>query len=186
MGSLSQKLPDLLPLLPLLPLSAPLAGFSVALGVALGVPVALAVASSPFVLLLVGALPVGFSFPVALVASFLVIFRKAIFVPDLSSLRSVSMPAATRRGSTSLMRLHSHRADFGHALSLATSTPCASAISLRRVCNVEEVSEHSSCSSMSLMIACATGDPSSVAWFCTLTTSSQSLRNVSAPQPMAS
>src|SRR5215204_6708637 len=133
MGSFSQEAPDVLPLLPLLPLFALSAGSSVALDVALDV------ASSSPVSPRGSALSVGFSSTVALVASSLGVFRKVIFVPDLSSARPASMPAATRSGSTSLMRLHSHRADLGHALSLATSTPCDSAISLRRACMFEEV-----------------------------------------------
>src|SRR5215216_469352 len=111
MGSFSQEVPSLLPLLPLLPLFALSAGFRVALPVALGV----AVASSPPVLPPAFALPVGFSFPVALVATFLGAFRKVILEPDLSSVRPASIPAAASKAKTSLMRLHSHRADFGHA-----------------------------------------------------------------------
>src|ERR687889_1641776 len=120
MGSFSQEAPDVLPLLPLLPLFALSAGSSVALDVASGAGVALDVASSSPVSPRSSALSVGFSSTVALVASSLGIFRKVIFVPDLSSARLASMPVATSSGNTSLMRLHSHRADLGHALSLAT------------------------------------------------------------------
>jgi hypothetical protein len=88
-----EKCPNLLPLLPLLPLSALLAGF----GVALDGPVALGVASSSCVLPSAFALPARFSFPVALVATFLGIFRKVILEPDLSSVRPASIPAAASK-----------------------------------------------------------------------------------------
>src|SRR5215217_3609348 len=112
MGSFSQEAPDLLPLLPLSALSA---GSGVALAVVSGAGVALDVVSSPPVSPRGFALSVEFSSRVALVASFVGIFRKVIFVPDLSSARPASILAATRSGNTSLMRLHSHRADLGHA-----------------------------------------------------------------------
>src|SRR5215203_6098946 len=113
MGSFLQEAPDLLPMLPLLPFSALSAGFRVAL----------AVASSALVLPPAFALFVPLSPPVALVASSVGLFRKVIFVPDLSSARSASIPVVTSKGSTSLIRRHNQRADFGHALSLSTSTP---------------------------------------------------------------
>src|SRR5215207_3806421 len=186
MGSFLQEAPDLLPLLPLLPFSALSAGSRVILAVASGGVVALEVASSPPVLPPAFALFVALSPPVALVASSVGLFRKVILVPDLSSARSASIPAATSAGSTSLMRRHNQRADFGHALSLSTSTPSWAAATLSLECISEEAAVYSSLSCMNLMIACATGEPSSVAWFCTFTTSSQSLRNVSALHPMTS
>src|SRR5215211_3383181 len=186
MGSFLQEAPDLLPLLLLLPFSALSAGFRVALEVASGGVVALEVASSPPVLPPAFALFVALSPPVALVASSVGLFRKVIFVPDLSSARSASIPAATSKGSTSLIRLHSQRADFGHALSLSTSTPSVAATILSLLCISEDVAVYSSLSSMNLIMACATGDPSSVAWFCVRTTSSQSFKNVSAPHPRTS
>src|SRR5918998_1538961 len=186
MGSFLQEAPDLLPLLPLLPFSALSASFRVVLAVASGGIVALAVASSPPVLPSALALFVALSPPVALVATSVGLFRKVIFVPDLSSARSASIPAATSKGSTSLMRLQSQRADFGHALSLSTSTPSCAATTLSLECISEDVAVYSSLSCINLIIACATGEPSSVAWFWTFTTSDQSSRKVSAPQPMTS
>src|SRR5919112_4478657 len=181
MGSFLQEAPDLLPLLPVLPSSALSASFRVVLAVASGGIVALAVASSPPVLPSAFALFVALSPSVALVATSVGLFRKVIFVPDLSSARSASRPAATSKGSTSLIRRHSQRADFGHALSLSKSTPSCAATTLSLLCISEDVAAYSSLSSINLKMACATGEPSSVAWFCTFTTSSQSLRNVSAP-----
>src|SRR5215217_6969765 len=163
MGSFLQEAPDLLPLLSLLPFSALSAGFRVVLAVASGGVVALEVASSPLVLPPAFALFVPLSPPVALVASPMGLFRKVIFVPDLSSARSASIPAATSKGSTSLIRRHNHRADFGHALSLSTSTPSVAATTLSLLCSLEEVAVYSSLSSMNLIMAWATGEPSRVA-----------------------
>src|SRR5215212_1073862 len=73
----------------------------------------------------------GLSMPVsplvASVASLLGSFRSVIQEPDLSSLRLAAIPTATSKGSTSLMRRHSHLADFGHALSLVWDKPNDSA-----------------------------------------------------------
>src|SRR5215218_11439949 len=96
MGSFLQEAPDLLPLLPLLPFSALSAGFRVVLAVASGRVVALEVASSPRVLPPAFALFVPLSPPVALVASSVGLFRKVMFVPDLSSALLASTPTATR------------------------------------------------------------------------------------------
>src|SRR5215212_9378408 len=172
----SEKSPYLLAVSPVIPEAALPAGFG--LESSLESASSLIPAESPLPVRAVRCLESLESF----VGPFLKVMTEAFSV----SSRVASMPAATSSDKTSLMRLHSHRADFGHALSLVTSTPCASAMAFNCACIFEEVSEHSSCSSMSLMMACATGDPSSVAWFCTRTTSSQSLRNVSAPQPMTS
>ena len=118
-----------MPLLPLTPLSAVSAGYWVALAVALGALVALAVALEDVVLPPVFCLPAAFSSPVALVASSEEVFRRVMTVPRFSSERPGSMPAATSSGTTSCTRLQSHRADFGHALSLETETPMSSATS---------------------------------------------------------
>src|SRR5215210_5596774 len=124
--------------------------------------------------------------PLPSLPSFVGILRSVICLADPSLARPASMPAATSKANTSLMRLHNQRADFGHALSLSTSTPSWAAATLSLLCISEEEAVYSSLSSMNLMMACATGDPSSVAWFSTRTTSSQSVRNLSALQPMTS
>src|SRR5215218_3399712 len=88
-----------------------------------------------------------------------------------------SIPSATRSGCTSRMRRHSQLGDFGHILSflmLMESRSSASTSSL--VWRSEAGPLHSWRLSIKEMIACATGEPSSVPWFCTLTTSPQSLR----------
>jgi hypothetical protein len=135
----SEKSPDLLPLMPLLPFSALSAGSGVALDVALDAVMALDVALDVAVLPRVFALAVGFSSPVALVASFLGTFRKVILEPDLSSVRLASIPAHASTGSTSLMRRHNQRADFGHALSRTIETPSSSAILSSFLCNSLDV-----------------------------------------------
>src|SRR5215203_3780277 len=162
MGSFLQEAPDLLPLLPLLPFSALSVAFRVVLEVASVGVVALEMALSPPVLPPVFSLFMPLSLPVASVASFVGLFRKVIFVPDLPSSRCTSIPAATSKGSTSLIRRHNQRADFGHALSLSTSTPSCAATTFNLLCSFEDAAVYSSLSSMNLMLASATGDPSSV------------------------
>src|SRR5215217_1734793 len=82
----SEKSPNLMPLMPLSALSA---GFRVALAVALDALVALAVALECAVLPPLFGLPVEFSPMVALVASSVGLFRKAMTVPRLSSERGI-------------------------------------------------------------------------------------------------
>src|SRR5215203_3857743 len=131
MGSLSQEVPNLLPVLSVLPESAVSAGFRLALALALDVFLALALASSGSVSPAVSGLSTRLLFWLALVASSVGTLRRAIVVPASSRSRLASMPAPTRSGATSLMRLHNQRADFGHALSLSTSTPNWAATTLR-------------------------------------------------------
>ena len=88
-----EKPPDLMPLLPVMPPSALSAGFGLALAVALGALVALAVALDDAVLPPVSGLPVAFLATVALVASSVGLFRKAMTVPRFSSDRVAPMPA---------------------------------------------------------------------------------------------
>src|SRR5215211_2032177 len=148
MGSFSQEVPDLLAVAALFAEAAFLGVFPLLLG-----------------------LPLPPSLP--LLSTFVGNLRRAICLAASSLTRLASIPAATSNGSTSLIRRHSQRADFGHALSLSTSTPSCAAATLSLLCISEEVAMYCSLSSMNLIMACATGDPSSVAWFCTFTTSSQ-------------
>src|SRR5215217_8319375 len=92
-------------------------------------PVALGVASSSALLPPAFGLSLLLSSLVASVASFLGSFRSVIQEPDLSSVRLASIPTATSRGNTSLMRRHSHPADFGHALSRDTPRDSATSSS---------------------------------------------------------
>src|SRR5215203_6843803 len=113
-----------------------------------------------------------------LLTSFLGTLRKAMSVPLSLCSRLASIPAVASSGNTSLMRLHSHRADLGHALSRAMDMPISSATLSSFLCSSDDVPTYSSFSCINLMMVCATGDPSRVAWFCTCTILSQSERNV--------
>src|SRR5215217_5436878 len=93
-------------------------------------PVALGVASSSALLPPAFGLSLLLSSLVASVASFLGSFRSVIREDALSSPCFASILTATSKGSTSLIRRHSHPADFGHALSRDTprdsATPSSS------------------------------------------------------------
>jgi hypothetical protein len=112
--------------------------------------------------------------------------RKAMVVPASSRSRLASMPKPTRSGTTSCIRHYSQRADLGQALSRTIETPISSAMLSRFLCNAVDEPSKLSRSSMNLMMAWATGEPSRVERFYTLTISFQSERNCSAPQPITS
>src|SRR5829696_8823510 len=116
MGSFSQEVPNLLPVLSVLPESAVSAGFRLALALALDVFLALALASSGSVSPAVSGLSTRLWSRLASLASFVGTLRKAMVVPASSRSRLASMPTPTRSGTTSCMRRHSQRADLGQAL----------------------------------------------------------------------
>src|SRR5215208_4876017 len=181
-----EKSPYLLAVSALLADAALLSGISLPLDLPLAPSLPLDLLSAWAVLAWVSPLSVRDSLRLPSLPSFVGIFRRVICLAASSLPRLASMQAATSKGSTSLIRCHNQRADFGHALSLSTSTPSWAAVTLSLLCISEDVAVYSSLSSMNLIMACATGDPSSVAWFCVRTTSSQSFKNVSAPHPRTS
>src|SRR5215204_1427260 len=117
MGSLSQEVPNLLPVLSVLSESAVSAKFRLASALALDVCLALDLASSGSVLPAVSGLSTRLWSRLALVASSVGTLRRAMVVPASSRSRLASMPTPTRRGAPRLMRRHSQRADLGQALS---------------------------------------------------------------------
>src|SRR5215217_9359493 len=125
MGSLSQEVPNLLPVLPVLSVlseSAVSAKFRLASALALDVFLALALASSGSVLPAVYGLSTRLWSRLASLASFVGTLRKAMVVPASSRSRLASMPTPTRSGTTPCIRRHSQRADLGHALSRTIET----------------------------------------------------------------
>src|SRR5215211_3547502 len=124
MGSLSQEVPNLLPVLSVLSESAVSAKFRLASALALDECLALDLASSGSVLPAAYGLSIRLWSRLAPLASFVGTLRKAIVVPASSRSRLASMP--TRSGTTSCMRRHSQRADLGQALSRITETPMSS------------------------------------------------------------
>src|SRR5829696_9905736 len=117
MGSLSQEVPNLLPVLSVLSESAVSAKFRLASALALDECLALDLASSGSVLPAAYGLSIRLWSRLAPLASFVGTPRKAIVVPASSRSRLASMPTPRRSGTTSCMRRHSQRADLGQALS---------------------------------------------------------------------
>src|ERR687890_581252 len=127
MGSLSQEVPNLLPVLSVMSESAVSAGFRLASALALDLFLALDLASSGSVLPAVYGLSIRLWCWLASLASFVGTLRKAMVVPASSRSRLASMPTPTRSGTTSCIRRQSQRADLGQALSRITETPMSSA-----------------------------------------------------------
>src|SRR5688500_10705067 len=148
MGSDCQELPDLLAVSAVLAEAASLAGFSLPLEMPLDGFLPLEMPSSDLLLAWVLPLFERGSSVLPLLPSFEGTFRRVICLADSSLPRVASMPTAASRGSTSLMRLHSHLALLGHALSLFKPRSSATASSF--LCNAEEVPVYSSSSSMNL------------------------------------
>src|SRR5215217_6083748 len=113
MGSLSQEVPNLLPVLSVMPESAVSAEFRLASALALGACLALDLASLGSVLPAASGLSTRFLSWLASLASFVGTLRKAMVVPASSRSRLASMPTPTRSGTTSCIRRQSQRADLG-------------------------------------------------------------------------
>src|SRR5829696_3261550 len=117
MGSLSQEVLNLLPVLSVTPESAVSAKFRLASALALDECLTLDLASLGAVLPAASGLSTGFLSWLTSLAPFVGALRKAMVVPASSRSRPASMPTLTRTGTTSCMRRHSQRADLGQALS---------------------------------------------------------------------
>src|SRR5215207_944309 len=128
MGSFSQEVPNLLPVLPVMPEPAVSAGFRLASALALDVCLALDLASSGSVLPAVYGLSIHLWSWLASLASFVGALRKAMVVPASSRSRLASMPTTTRSGITSCMHLQRQRADLCQALSRTIETPISTAM----------------------------------------------------------
>src|SRR5829696_418358 len=111
MGSLSQEVPNLLPVLSVLSESAVSVKFRLASVLALGACLALDLASSGSVLPAVYGLSKRLLLWLELLASCVGNLRRAMVVPASSRSRLASMPTPTRSGTISCIRRHSHRAD---------------------------------------------------------------------------
>src|SRR5918993_2487884 len=101
MGSFSQEVPHLLPVLQVLPEPAVSAGFGLALDLTLGSPLALDLALAESMLPGASRLSIGIFSALASLATLWGSFRKAMVVPASSRWRLASMPTPTRSGTTS-------------------------------------------------------------------------------------
>src|SRR5215203_2163081 len=146
--SSSEESPSLMPVLPVLPEPACLAGFSLALEMAIGPILSLELALASSVLPAISPLSGRDSPMLALLALDVGTLRKAMTVPLSGRARLASTPEAMSTGSTSLSRFHSHLALLGHAMS--RSTPRSSATAASFLCNSEALAVCSVLSSMNL------------------------------------